>query len=228
MRFGGEGILRLAGGAVVARRQVIGVDGRHVEPGRRYSVPREREHRVTGHEERDGLSRRVCAAIEYHARLVRGDAAIAVEARPKSDARGVPRIRDLELVGVTEDRAHRPAGRAREEHERMLVERKPLSTEVAADVRRVHDDLLDRHADRERELVAQRERRLVRRDDVDHLALGPHQRRARLDVRLVQRHGELVLEDARGAREAGRDVAVLVPILALHVRCRRAGRSPPM
>src|SRR5437773_8785892 len=52
-------------------------------------------------------------------------------------------------------------------------------------------------------------------------ALDPHQRCARLDVRLMhRRHRECVRENVRGLREASREITVLVKLLTLDVRMR--------
>ena len=53
---------------------------------------------------------------------MRGDATVAVEPGPQADGPAVSRVRDLQLVGVAQLRAHRSTGRAREEHQGVLVE----------------------------------------------------------------------------------------------------------
>src|SRR5207249_7578544 len=136
------------------------------------------------------------------------DAAVAIDPRAEMDHRAVPRIRDLQLVGVPEQRAHRLLRGAREEDERVLVEREAFPAEVAADVRRMHDDRLRRQVERLRHLLAQRERRLVRAYDMRDVALDPHQGRTRLDVRLMDwRHAESVFEDPRSLRESAGNIA---------------------
>ena len=103
----------------------------------------------------------------------------------------------------------------------MLVEREAFPAEVAADVRRMHDDRLRRQVERLRHLLAQRERRLVRAYDVRDVALDPHQGRTRLDVRLMDwRHAESVFEDPRSLRESAGNIAVFVDLVALQVRMR--------
>ena len=88
-------------------------------------------------------------------------------------------------------------------------------------MRGVDDDALGGNAESDAHLIAQRERGLVRRDDMHRLAIDPDERCARLDVGLMHaRHDEGVLEHAGGAREGRVDVTVLVLHLTLHVRMR--------
>ena len=219
VRLGREGELRLAWRARVPRGERVRVHRDRLDARGRHVITGQGQRRAAGKQARDRLPRRVRTAIEDDARLMRRDTAVAVDAGPEPDPRGMTGVRDLQLVGVAEDRAHRPTRRTREEVERELVERQALATEVAADVRRVDDDAPRGHADGHGHLLAQRERRFVRRHHVDGLALDPHQARARLDVGLMHaRNAELVLEHGRRVLETHGHVAVLVYHVALHVR----------
>src|SRR5438132_1057030 len=123
----------------------------------------------------------VRAAIEHDARLVRDDAAVGVDAGPEADAPARARGRRAHLVAVSRHRAHRATGRAREEREGVLVDGETLSAEVAADEAGVDDDLVRGHAESRRHLPAQREGRLVRRLEVDHVAFHPGHAGARFE-----------------------------------------------
>jgi hypothetical protein len=91
-------------------------------------------------------------------------------------------------------------------------------------VGRVDDDALRGNADRDGHLIAQRERSLVRRDDMNDLAFDPDHARVRLDVRGMDAwNGELMLEDGRGVLEPGGNVAVFVHDVSLRVGVRTVG-----
>src|SRR6266702_2187079 len=138
--------------------------------------------------------------------------------RPSASAPVRRRIREAR------DRANGTSRRLREVIEDELVGREALAAEVSADGPVVHDDAILRETERRGHLVAQVERSLVRGDDAHPIGFEPHHRGPRLERCLMNaRRGELVLEDARGARERSVDVAVRLDDVALLVRMRRRG-----
>src|SRR5207253_6714317 len=112
----------------------------------------------------------------------------------------------------------------REVVEDELVGRKALGAEVAADRSVVDHDAVLREPERRGHLLAQVERRLVRRNDLHAIAFEPHDRGTRLERRLVYaRRRELVLEDPRRACEGGLYIAVRLDDVALMIRMRNGG-----
>src|ERR1700733_11539620 len=93
--------------------------------------------------------------------------AVAIDGGPQRDMRRMPHRAALEFVDVRLDRAHRTAGRAREEVARELIHRETLAAEVTADERRFDDDLIARRAADRGHEVAHLERRFVRAYNVD-------------------------------------------------------------
>ena len=128
------------------------------------------------------------------------------------------------LVGVSRDRANRSPRGPGEVIEDELVRRESLRAEVAADHPVVDDDAILREPERRGHLIAQVERRLVRRDDAYPVVLEPHDRGARLERGLVNaRRRELVLEDSRGAPERGVHFAMRLHDVSLVIRMRDGG-----
>src|SRR5438309_7123304 len=115
MRLGRERVLRLARRARMAGGKRVRVDRDRLDTRGRHAVTRQGQRRTTGEQTRDRLSRGVRTAVEDDTRLMRRDATLAIDPGAEPDPRGVTRVRDLQLVGVAEDRTHRMAGRAREE-----------------------------------------------------------------------------------------------------------------
>ena len=157
-------------------------------------------------------------------RLVGDDASLGIDAGAEPDARGVARVRRRQLVGVSRDRANRSPRGLGEVIEDELVRRESLRAEVAADHPVVDDDAILREPERRGHLIAQVERRLVRRDDAYPVVLEPHDRGARLERGLVNaRRRELVLEDSRGAPERGVHFAMRLHDVSLVIRMRDRG-----
>ena len=155
---------------------------------------------------------------------MRDDPTIRVDARAQPDARCVSGVGRGELVGVPRDSADGASRRPREVIENKLVGREAFGAEVAADRSVVHDDAVFREAERRGHLIAQVERRFVRRDNAHPVVLEPHDRGARLERGLVNaRCCELVLEDPRRARERGIHVAMRLHDVSLVIRMRDGG-----
>ena len=79
MRLGGEGVLRLARRARVARRERVRVHRDRLDARRGDAVAGERQRRAAGQQTGDGLPCRVRAAVEHDAPLMGRDAAVRVD-----------------------------------------------------------------------------------------------------------------------------------------------------
>jgi hypothetical protein len=175
-----------------------------------------------GQDCRDDFARRVGAAVEDRIEIERRDFAVVADAGLDANLRGVADVGRANIVEIIAHEFDRPAGRGREKIHREFFDRETFRAEVAADVTRVHDELFFRQPGRDRELLAQAERRLVGRDDVHECGVvDPNQRGTRFDVAaVITRCGEHVLEHAIGCGKARVHVADLRHAVPLDVLVR--------
>jgi hypothetical protein len=128
-------------------------------------------------------------------------------------------VQGHELLRAVEHRLHRPPRLARERGDQCFEPEERLRPERAAHRRSDHADVLLGHAERERHVGAQVERRLRPRDEDEPAVLPRGQRGVRLHRRVRRaRRAELSLHDHVGVHEAGGDVAVADPEAMAHVR----------
>ena len=123
----------------------------------------------------------------------------------------------------------RPPGHASEKRQRGTFDSQTLGAELTADVTRLNDDLAIVDLEHLRDGVAQFERALVTRNDVEHAgAVEPDQRRAGLEISgMIPRRGEGALEDAIGRSEDRVRIALHVELVTLHVRVRQRRTRRP-
>lgn len=144
---------------------------------------------------------------------------VGVDPAAESRFHCLTRRSGLHVFSVRPHVLDRASGYPRQEVATELVDRQPLRAEIAADVGRLDDDAFDRDLRDGGQPLAQTERCLIGRDDVNAaVRIDPDERCARLDVRCeVARRKERVLKDSHRTSEPGVDVAAFDQILALDV-----------
>ena len=198
----------------VPRGHEVGVDHVRLEAGVGDVVDAERFAATAGGVLCVGPTTAGGAAVQIGARMVGDDLAVSVHGRAQVVLRFVLRIAGAQLVRIGHDRLYRPSGLAGEKRARKFLDRVALASEVAADELAVDYDALAGHVEHARELLAQRERRLVRRDDLQPaLVVEPDDAAVGLDEALVLARPDVnVLHHEVGSGEEPLDI--LLTLLA--------------